>query len=128
MSAEIKAEIESLISVEEKAEKFMSVTASGFTSDFFDVNEARENSLVGQQIGIYEIVEEIGYGGMGAVYLAKRTDGKFEQKVALKMLKREYNTKKIRRRFEVEKEILSKLHHPNIAALLDSGTTDDGVP
>ena len=64
---------------------------------------------------------------MGAVYLAQRTDGKFEQKVAVKMLKREYNTKQIRRRFELEKEIKAKLHHPNIAALPDSGTTDDGV-
>jgi serine/threonine protein kinase len=128
LSDELKIEIKSLLAVEEKAGEFMSVTAGNFTKDFFDENEDAKNSLIGQQIGIYEIVEEIGYGGMGAVYLAKRTDGKFEQKVAVKMLKREYNTKKIRRRFEVEKEIQSKLHHPNIAALLDSGTTDDGVP
>ena len=48
--------------------------------------------LIGQKIGNYKIVREIGYGGMGAVYLANEADGKFEQKVALKLLKREMNT------------------------------------
>jgi serine/threonine protein kinase len=128
ISTEILSEVESLLAFEKTAEKFMSVTAGGFTKDFFAESEEAKHSIVGQTFGIYEIVEEIGFGGMGAVYLAKRTDGKFEQKVAMKMLKREYNTKKLRRRFEVEKEIQAKLHHPNIAALLDSGTTDDGVP
>ncbi len=128
LSDELKAEIKSLLAVEEKAEKFMSVTAGGFAKDFFTVNESAKDLLVGQTIGIYEIVAELGDGGMGAVYLAKRIDGKFEQKVAIKMLKREFNTKKIRRRFEIEKEILAKLHHPNIAVLIDAGTTGDGVP
>jgi eukaryotic-like serine/threonine-protein kinase len=127
LSDDLKTEIRSLLAIEENAEKFMSVTAGGFTMEFFE-NETAKHSLVGQTIGIYEITDELGDGGMGAVYLAQRTDGKFEQKVAVKMLKREYNTKQIRRRFELEKEIQAKLHHPNIAALLDSGTTDDGVP
>ena len=65
---------------------------------------------------------------MGAVYLAKRTDGKFEQKVALKLLKREMNTAAFRRRFQQEREILASLEHPNIARLLDAGTTDDKIP
>lgn len=65
---------------------------------------------------------------MGAVFLAIRTDGKFEQKVALKLLKREMNTANLRRRFEQERTILASLEHPNIARLLDAGTTDDGIP
>jgi serine/threonine protein kinase len=65
---------------------------------------------------------------MGVVFLAEKTDGKFEQKVAVKMLKREFNVEKIRRNFKREKEILSKLNHPNIASLLDAGETEDGVP
>ena len=77
---------------------------------------------------IYEILEEIGYGGMGAVYLAKRIDGKFEQKVALKLLRREMNTAALRRRFQQEREILASLEHPNIARLLNAGTTDDKIP
>lgn len=65
---------------------------------------------------------------MGVVYLAARADGKFEQKVAIKMLKREFNVEKIRQTFQREKEILSKLNNPLITRLLDAGTTDDGVP
>ena len=50
----------------------------------------------------YEIVSELGYGGMGAVYLARRADGKFEQTVAVKMLRREFNTERLRRTFARE--------------------------
>ena len=89
---------------------------------------ANENALIGQQIGVYKIVGELGQGGMGAVYLATRTDGKFKQKVALKLLKREMNTAALRRRFQQEREILASLEHPNIARLLDAGTTDDKIP
>ncbi len=128
LSAEIKNEVKSLLEFEEDSAKFMSATAGNLTGELFFEKERRNRQIIGQRIGIYEIIEEIGFGGMGAVYLARRTDGKFEQKVAIKMLKREYNTKKIRRRFEIEKEIQAKLHHPNIAALLDAGTTGDGVP
>jgi len=66
-------------------------------------------------------------GGMGAVYLAQRAAGKFKQKVAVKMLKHEFNVEKIRRNFRRESEIQSKLNHPNIALLLDAGKTDDCV-
>ena len=128
ISAEIRAEVESLLACENAAEKFMSLTASGFGGELFAGNDDVKYSPIGQSIGIYEIVEELGFGGMGAVYLAERRDEKFEQKVAIKMLKRELNTQKIRRRFEIEKEIQAKLHHPNIAALLDAGRCADGVP
>jgi eukaryotic-like serine/threonine-protein kinase len=128
LSDEILSEVKSLLEQEESVENFMSVSATGFSKDFFLADKTVENSLVGQKIGIYEIVSELAFGGMGAVYLAERADEKFEQKVAIKMLKREFNTKKIRLRFDIEKEIQSKLHHPNIATLLDSGTTDDGIP
>jgi serine/threonine protein kinase len=128
ITADIRKEVESLLSIEENAKDFMSVSASGFSKDFFARNKDDEYSIVNQKIGVYEIVRELGVGGMGAVYLAKRTDGKFEREVAVKMLKREFNTEKIRRRFSVEKEIQAKLSHPNIAALLDAGTTGDGIP
>jgi serine/threonine protein kinase len=128
LSAEVRAEVESLLTQESSAKDFMSVTASGFTREFFDGNGVAENSLIGQKIGIYEIASELGLGGMGAVYLAMRRDGKFEQKVAIKMLKRELNTEKIRRNFNREKQILAALSHPNIAKLIDAGTTEDAIP
>lgn len=82
----------------------------------------------GRRIGAYEIVREIGRGGMGAVYLAKRADGEFEKDVAIKLLKRGTDTDEILRRFQAERRILAQLDHPNIARLLDAGTTDDGLP
>jgi TolB-like protein/Tfp pilus assembly protein PilF/predicted Ser/Thr protein kinase len=83
---------------------------------------------IGERIGAYEIVREIGRGGMGAVYLAKRADGQFEKEVAIKLLKRGTDTDEILRRFQAERRILARLDHPNIARLLDAGTTDDGLP
>lgn len=128
ITAETRQEVESLLLGEENSKDFMSVAASGFSQDFFAPRENYQNSLLNKKIGIYEIVRELGFGGMGAVYLAKRTDGKFEREVAIKMLKREFNTEKIRRRFDVEKEIQAKLSHPNIAALIDAGTAADDEP
>jgi serine/threonine-protein kinase len=128
LSAEVRAEVESLLTHEDSAKDFMSVTASGYTREFFDGRGLSTNALINQKIGIYEIVSELGFGGMGVVYLAMRRDGQFEQKVAIKMLKREFNTEKTRQTFKREKEILAALSHPNIATLLDAGTSDDGIP
>lgn len=83
---------------------------------------------IGRRIGAYAIVREIGRGGMGAVYLAKRADGQFEKEVAIKLLKRGTDTDEILRRFHAERRILAQLDHPNIARLLDAGTTEDGLP
>lgn len=123
----IRVEVESLIAFENEAENLMNLSAIEFSKDFFEEDDSSE-TLIGQQIGVYRIVREIGYGGMGAVYLAERNDGKFEQKVALKLLKREFNIKRLRHSFKRESEIQSKLNHPNIARLLDAGTTDDAIP
>ena len=126
LSPEIRAEVESLLAFETESEDIMRLSAVEFAKDFFPGEE--DEKLVGREIGSYRIVREIGYGGMGVVYLAERVDGKFDQKVALKLLKRELNTSALRRRFEHEREILASLEHPNIARLLDAGTTDDQVP
>jgi len=127
LTAENRAEIESLLSFEAVSADFMSLEITDFTKDFTP-EEKTERSLVEQKIGIYEIVGELGFGGMGAVYLAERADGKFAQKVAVKMLRREFNTEQIRRNFKREKEILAKLDHPFIARLLDAGKSEDGIP
>ena len=126
ISSDIRAEVESYLMFEAQVEDSMKLSAAEFLKDSFDENSA--NLLVGQNIGVYQILGELGYGGMGAVYLAERIDGKFEQKVALKLLKREMNTAAIRRRFTQEREILAALEHPNIARLLNAGTTVDKIP
>ncbi|MCY7346053.1 MAG: protein kinase [Pyrinomonadaceae bacterium] len=126
ITPDVRAEVESLLAFETAAEDLMHLSAVEFSKDFFDEDET--SVLVGQTIGVYKIVRELGQGGMGAVYLAERTDGKFKQKVALKLLKREMNTSALRRRFQQEREILASLEHPNIARLLDAGTTGDKIP
>ena len=82
----------------------------------------------GRRIGPYRVVRELGRGGMGAVYLAERADGQYEQRVALKLIKRGMDTEQVLARFRAERQILASLDHPNIARLLDGGSTEQGVP
>ena len=85
-------------------------------------------SLVGRSIGPYRIVEEIGAGGMGEVYRAVRADDQYKKEVAIKVVRRGFDTDSGVRRFKAERQILASLDHPNIARLLDSGSTEDGLP
>ena len=87
-----------------------------------------ESRASGSRIGAYVIIRELARGGMGTVYLADRADGQFEKRVAIKVLKRGTDTEEVLRRFSAERHILARLDHPNIAQLLDAGTTDDGLP
>jgi non-specific serine/threonine protein kinase/serine/threonine-protein kinase len=80
------------------------------------------------RVGPYRLIRPIGRGGMGAVYLAVRDDDVFQKRVAIKLLKRGMDTEAIVRRFQHERQILAALEHPNIASLLDGGTTADGLP
>ncbi len=84
--------------------------------------------MIGRRIGAYRIEREIGRGGMGAVYEAIRADKEFSKRVAIKLVKRGMDTDFILRRFRKERQILASLDHPNIALLLDGGTTSDGLP
>jgi TolB-like protein/Tfp pilus assembly protein PilF len=90
--------------------------------------EKTHASMIGRRVGAYRLVEEIGRGGMGAAYLAERADDAYEKRVAIKLIKRGMDSDAILRRFRHERQILANLNHPNIATLLDGGTTDDGLP
>jgi tetratricopeptide (TPR) repeat protein/tRNA A-37 threonylcarbamoyl transferase component Bud32 len=83
---------------------------------------------IGRRIGPYRILREIGRGGMGAVYLAERADAQYEKRLALKLVQRGMDSDSVLRRFLAERQILASMDHPNIARLLDGGTTDDGRP
>ena len=87
-----------------------------------DVDEAPE------RVGPWRLLGEIGRGGMGRVFLAERVDGHFEQRAAVKLLKRGMDSDAIVERFRRERQILAALEHPNIARLLDGGVADDGRP
>jgi serine/threonine protein kinase/tetratricopeptide (TPR) repeat protein len=84
--------------------------------------------VVGERIGAYRVVGEIGRGGMGTAYLATRADDAYEKRVAIKLIKRGMDSDAILQRFRRERQILANLEHPNIVALLDGGTTQDGRP
>ena len=82
----------------------------------------------GEILGVYRLVRRLGIGGMGAVYLAERNDQQFSQSVAIKLVRRGLVSKDVRSRLKSERQILATLDHPNIARLLDGGTTLDGIP
>lgn len=82
----------------------------------------------GQKIGSYRILKEIGRGGMGAVYLAARADDQYQKQVAIKVIKRGMDTTQVLRSFRNERQILASFDHPNIARLLDAGSTESGLP
>ncbi len=86
------------------------------------------DAFVGRRIGSYRVISELGRGGMGAAYLAERIDGVYHRRVAIKLIKRGMDTDAIVRRFLHERQILADLNHPNIAMLLDGGSTEDGRP
>ena len=86
------------------------------------------NALRGMRIGAYQVVREIGAGGMGVVYLATRADDVFRRVSALKVIRAGLNTPKMIDRFLRERQILADLDHPNIARIVDGGTTPDGLP
>jgi serine/threonine protein kinase/tetratricopeptide (TPR) repeat protein len=96
--------------------------------DVLDSIEELADPLIGMRLGAYLIIREIGRGGMGAVYEAQRVDQEFDKRVAIKLVKRGMDTDFILRRFRKERQILAALAHPNIALLLDGGTTPDGLP
>jgi serine/threonine protein kinase len=80
----------------------------------------------GARIGAFTVVRMLGRGGMGTVYLAMRTDGSFEQRVAIKVIHSNDPTVFLLTRFQQERQILARLNHPNIARLLDGGETAAG--
>ena len=84
--------------------------------------------IVGSTIGHYLILEKLGEGGMGAVFLAERQEEEFTQRVALKMVRGKFLANELIERFNAERKILAGLNHPYIAALIDGGTTSSGVP
>jgi eukaryotic-like serine/threonine-protein kinase len=115
----VKKEVIELIKSLENADEFIVEPAAIEFGLSQDVN-------IGQRIDDYKIVSEIGVGGMGTVYLAERIG--FEQKVAIKLIKRGMDSRAVLKRFKMERQILSRLNHPNIAKLLDGGTTPEGLP
>ncbi len=120
---QLRAEVERLLAAHARAGDFIASPAVASVD-----RTTGDPSWVGRLVGPYRVVREIGRGGMGAVYLAERADGQYEVRVALKVIKRGMDTEQVLARFRAERQILASLDHPNIARLLDGGSTDQGVP
>lgn len=86
------------------------------------------SDLSGETLGHFRLIQELGRGGMGTVYLAERADGLYAQQVALKVLQEGIHTPALAERFRQERQILAQLQHPGIARLIDGGVMPDGRP
>ncbi len=82
----------------------------------------------GDKIDVYQLETVLGEGGMGTVFKARRVDAEFDIDVAIKVIHREQINSETLQRFQSERQILANLNHPNIARLIDGGTTDNGLP
>jgi len=134
---DLRREVQALLAANQNAESFLDSPVnmpphSGTFSPTLVMPHPAANAGAaaesGFRIGVYRLIREIGRGGMGAVWLAERADGQFYQQVAIKLLHAGSENEEVIRRFRHERQILASLDHPNIARLLDGGTTEDGRP
>jgi tetratricopeptide (TPR) repeat protein len=116
---ELLHEVESLL-VAYELEELVTTSANSSEGKILEALRAR------RRIGPYQLDRLVGHGGMGAVYLAHRADGQFEQQVAIKLIDLPYVTNLFQERFRQERQILARLSHPNIARMLDGGVSEDG--
>ena len=126
--ADLRAEVDLLLAhhvdTDDDAMEECAADAARFRIDA----DAQRATRIGNRIGVYRIVRELGHGGMGTVFLAERDDEHYRLRVAIKLINPGLGGETIRRRFRNEMQILADLNHPSIARLLDGGETADGAP
>jgi serine/threonine protein kinase len=130
---QLRREVENLLESHDTSADFLSTPAAQLgqamfaRGDSFRGDEA-DDYPKGYRVGPYELERRIGRGGMGSVWLASRFDHEFKKRVAIKMVRRGTDSHEILRRFRIERQVLAGLDHPNIARLIDGGSTPDGLP
>ncbi len=129
---DLAGEVMDLLLAHDEAESYVEGSGSQLIArlcrDLSLTDRLPSPELEGELLGPWRLVRRIARGGMGSVYLAERADSRFEQQVAVKVLRRGLDTEDIVARFVAERRILASLDHPNIARLLDGGETPDGRP
>ncbi len=130
--ADLRAEIEELLRAcltdDDLLGKPISDGAPDLLSDLEGALDEEPESLSGRRLGPYRLLEVLGRGGMGVVYLAERADEQFEKRVAIKLMPRGLESAEMERRLLTERQILANLQHPNVAHLLDGQVTEEGYP
>lgn len=122
----LQREVESLLAAHQQAKGFLAPSAAPLSAKQFLPGSLAITAA--HRIGPYQLRRELGQGGMGTVWLAERADEQYKQQVAIKLIKAGANNPDIAHRLRHERQILADLNHPNIARLLDGGTTDNGQP
>ena len=123
--ADLAEKVRALLSAHDSADDYVS---RGLAAHQKALDEEVGASLVGRRLGAYRLEKLLGRGGMGLVYLGRRADASFEQRVAVKLLRPELASPDLVRRFQTERQALANLAHPNLGRLLDGGETEDGLP
>ena len=122
--AALRRQLERLLAADPGAEQFLGAPVAALAGRV----EQETPPTAAQRVGPYRIVRQIGRGGMGAVYEGERLDGELRLRVAIKFVPVSLRTDPIIERFRQERQILANLNHPNVARLLDAGTTEDHCP
>jgi serine/threonine protein kinase len=120
---DLRAEVERMLDAHQRTVTFLDGSVAAPTELRTDPHRTE-----GQHFGPYEILRELGKGGMGVVYLGRRVDGEYPKLAAIKVLRPDNVSEDVQRRFQQERHILATLDHPNIARLFDSGRTAESLP
>jgi len=124
--ATLRAEVASLLESDRVGAG--AVIGSSVKHAVIELGAEMRSKAEGRRVGPYRLIRELGHGGMGTVYLAARDDQEYESEVAIKLVRQGLDSDFILRRFRRERQILARLHHPNIARLFDGGAAEDGSP
>lgn len=127
--ADLRREVGALLAHESAVGDFLEEPAVQLPPTLLDtVGQAAPDDLIGATLGPWKIEGRIASGGMGTVYFGARADGQYQQRVAIKVVKRGMDSEELVKRFRRERRALAALNHPNIARLLDGGMASDGRP
>lgn len=119
----LRQQVDSMLAADHSAVGFMDAPATAEYERTID----RLMTPVGAQIGSYKLLQEVGEGGFGIVYMAQQ-NRPVKRRVALKIIKPGMDSREVIARFEAERQALALMEHPNIAKVIDGGTTEDGRP
>jgi eukaryotic-like serine/threonine-protein kinase len=123
----LRQRVEVLLASHDATNNLLHTAANPAPTLRIDFPDDPPDDAVGQTLGRYKLLEKVGEGGCGVVYVAEQTEP-VRRRVALKVIKLGMDTKQVVARFEAERQALALMDHPNIAKVLDAGTTEQGRP